>query len=1164
MRKRLCSGLLLFISIACYSQDFSNKGKDFWLAYGYHVKMPGANSQQMVLYFTSDVTANVKIEIPAVGYSQSLVVTANTVQTSATIPKSGAQDARLTKEGLFTTGIHVTSDKPVVAYAHIYDQNVSGATLLFPTNTLGSDYYSLNFTQTSNESNSNSWACVVATENNTMVEITPSGATTGGRPAGTPFTVTLGQGEVYNILGTLNGNTGVDLTGTRIRSIATGSGSCKRIAVFSGSGKINIGCTNGSADNLFQQAFPKNAWGKKYLTAPTSTMPHNYFRVAISVPGTVVKWNGATLTGLTGGFYYEFQTNQPGVIEADQPIMVAQYISSQGCMSNGTPGDPEMIYLSPVEQTINSVVLNSTPNFNITGHYINVIIKASDVASFRLDGTARTASFATHPQDGNYMYAQFTGLSAGQHTLQADSGFSAIAYGFGNAESYGYNAGTNLKDLYQYISISNQYATVNYPAGCKNSPLKFAMTFPYQPTAIEWHFNGLFTDTAIAAPVYDSTWVVNGKTLYRYTLVKDYTITATGTYPIRVLATNPSPDGCSGQQEIDYDLQIYERPTTAFTYTSNGCTTGTVVFKDQSAAPSRPVTKYVWDFGDGSGAGIQNPSHQYAAAGSFVVKYNVITDVGCLSDTATQTIPISTPPVAAFALQGAACENQAVVLADQSTIPPGNNLVKWYWDFGDGATAVNTSNASVQHLYAGVQGYNVTLQVESNTGCKSSVTTLPLTVHYLPVPDFSLPRICLSDPTAVFNDSSTIADHSEAQFTYSWNYGDGATSTQKNGQHKYATTGPKNVTLTVTSKDGCVADTIKTFTVNGTQPVAGFNLGTQPPLCSNRGIVLLDQSTVDVGNITRVEIYWDYLNDPLNKTVDDNAVAGRSYTHQYAAFGTPPQQSYQVKYYTYSGPSCMSPAKVQTLTLEASPKVQFDTLLPVCAEVSPFRLNAAKEIYGLPGTWAYSGAGIGFMGMFNPAEAQPGTHTITYTYTATNGCSDTQSRTIRVYPTPVVNAGPDRYLLEGGDITINASASGNGLVYLWSPALYLDSSAVLNPVCTSPIDITYQLTARSDDGCTASDDVFIKILKNIKVPNAFSPNGDGINDTWMIQYLDTYPGCTVDVYNRYGQAIFRSTGYSRPWDGRMNGQPMPVGTYYWIIDPKNGRRQVSGSVTIIR
>jgi len=1164
MRKRLCLGLLMFISLAGQSQDFSNKGKDFWLAYGYHVKMPGANSQQMVLYFTSDVTASVTIEIPSVGYSQTLTVPANTAQTSAAIPKTGTQDARLTQEGLFNTGIHITSDKPVVAYAHIYDQNVSGATLLFPTNTLGSDYYSLNFTQTSNESNSNSWACVVATENNTVVEITPSGATTGGRPAGTPFTVTLGQGQVYNIMGTLSGNTGVDLTGTRIRSVSSGSGACKRIAVFSGSGKINIGCTNGSADNLFQQAFPKNAWGKKYLTAPTSTMPNNYFRVAISTPGTVVKWNGTVLTGLTGNFYYQFLTSAPGVIEADQPIMVAQYISSQGCIANGTPGDPEMIYLSPVEQTISSVVLNSTPNYAITGHYINVVMKAADVGSFKLDGANRAASFTVHPQDGNYMYAQFTGLSAGQHTLLADSGFSAIAYGFGNAESYGYNAGTNLRDLYQYISINNQYATVNYPAGCKNSPLKFAMTFPYQPTAMEWHFNGLFPDTAIATPVYDSTWVANGKTLYRYTLVKNYTITTIGTYPIVVLATNPSPDGCSGQQEIDYDLQIYDRPVAAFTYTSNGCTNGTVAFKDQTGTLSRPVIKYVWDFGDAGGAGIQNPSHPYAAAGSFIVKYNIITDVGCLSDTAMQTLNISNPPTAGFALQGPACDGQVVTIKDQSAITAGNNLVKWYWDLGDGTTVTNTSNVSIQHLYAGVQGYNVSLQVESNTGCKSTVTTIPVQVHYLPVPNFSLPRICLSDPTAIFNDSSTIADHSEAQFTYGWDFGDGGTATQKNGQHKYLSTGPKNVTLTVTSKDGCIADTIKTFTVNGTQPVAGFNLSTQPPLCSNKGITLLDQSTVDVGSITRVEIYWDYLNDPLNKTVDDSAVAGRLYVHQYAAFGTPLQQSYQVRYFTSSGPSCTSPAKVQTVTLDASPKIQFDTLLPVCAEVAPFQVTAAKDIYGLPGTGVYSGAGISGQGLFNPAAATAGTHAITYTFTAANGCSDTQTKTVIVYPTPKLDAGPDRYLLEGGDIIINAIAPGNAPAYLWTPSAYLDNPAALTPVCTASMDITYTITATSGDGCVASDDMFVKILKNIKVPNAFSPNGDGINDTWMIQYLDTYPGCTVDVYNRYGQQVFHSTGYSRPWDGRVNGQPLPVAVYYWIIDPKNGRRQVSGSITIIR
>ena len=511
--------------------------------------MPSSNAQTLVLYFTSTVTANVTISIPANGYTQNLVVPANTVQTSAAIPKSGAQDARITGEGLFNTGIHVTSDQPVVAYAHIYASNISGATLLFPTNTLGSDYYSLNFTQSSNEANSNSWFCVVATEDNTTVEITPSATTTGGRQPGVPFDVILSKGQIYNIMGTMTGNTGVDLTGSRARSIASATGTCKRIAVFSGSGKINIGCASGSADNLYQQVFPKSAWGKKYLTAPTYSLPNNYFRVAVSDPSAVVKWNGTVLTGLAGNFYYQFLTNQPGVIEADQPIMVAQYISSQGCLNNGTPGDPEMIYLSPVEQTINSVVLNSTPNYAITEHYINVIMKANDVANFVLDGVNRSASFLPHPQDAAYMYAQFRGLNAGQHTLQADSGFSAIAYGYGNAESYGYNAGTNLKDLYQFISINNQYATVNYPAGCKNSPFSFAMTFPYQPTQIQWQFNGLFPDTTVATPVYDSTWVVNGKTLYRYTLSKENIVGTVGSYPIVVLATIPVPMAAAGSRK---------------------------------------------------------------------------------------------------------------------------------------------------------------------------------------------------------------------------------------------------------------------------------------------------------------------------------------------------------------------------------------------------------------------------------------------------------------------------------------------------------------------------------------------------------------------------------------------------------------------------------------
>jgi gliding motility-associated-like protein len=86
----------------------------------------------------------------------------------------------------------------------------------------------------------------------------------------------------------------------------------------------------------------------------------------------------------------------------------------------------------------------------------------------------------------------------------------------------------------------------------------------------------------------------------------------------------------------------------------------------------------------------------------------------------------------------------------------------------------------------------------------------------------------------------------------------------------------------------------------------------------------------------------------------------------------------------------------------------------------------------------------------------------------------------------------------------------------------------------------------------------------IIVPNTFTPNGDGINDVWNIKYIENYPNCTVDIYNRYGEKLYSSIGYPIAWDGRYKGANLPMGTYYYIIDPKDGLKAVSGYVAIIR
>jgi gliding motility-associated-like protein len=1184
MKLRLSFVFLLmetFVSSIVSAQDFSNKGTDFWVGYGLHCRMFQNNAggtQDMVLYFATQAVTNVTVSIPGLGYTQTYSnIPANTIFSTSTLPKTGTQDARLIAEGLSDKGIHITSDKPIVAYAHIYNNNVSGATLLFPTPTLGKEYYSINFEQHSNEDHSNSFFYAVAVDTGTTtIEVVPS-ANTQNMTAGKTYTFNLTQGQIFNALGTISGNDGVDLTGSRIKSISSGNAGCKRIAVFSGSGKLNIHCPLGSnsnsADNYMVQAFPKNAWGKYYLTVPTSQMPANFFRIAVLDPITKVKVNGTVLTGLINNFYYQIgQTSLPNVIEADKPIMVAQYISSANQCGNtaiGADGDPEVIYLSPVEQNIDKVIINSTSNYAITRHYINVVIPNGGTAlsSFKIDGVAPTSAFIVHPQNSSYSYL-VQSLSAGQHTIESDSSFNAIAYGYGNAESYGYNAGANVKDLYQFMSVKNQFATVDYPATCKNSPFYLSITFPYQPLQIKWQFSGLFPDTTIATPVFDSTWLVNGRQLYRYRLPSTYTMTKTGSFAIKVLALNPTSDGCSGEQEINYDLQVFERPVADFSFTGSGCLPDTIHFLDNTNSGGRPAARWSWDFDDGKFASVKNPAYLFATAKTYNVKYSVVTDIGCLSDTVAKQVEINALPVPDFTVSAPNCVTKDIIFTDASTSASGS-ITKWSWNLADGTNLPQPSAAPFTHAYSRTGTFDVVLKTETNKGCADSATK-KITVSPLPVPGFIIPDNCVSDAFVQFTDTSSIQDGSESQFSYQWNFGDpnaGSsnpnTSIQQSPKHTYSAVGNYNVSLTIISSAGCISSITEPFIINGRTPQSIFTINGGNQQCSNNQVTITNNSTVDFGNIVKLEIFWDYANDPTNKTTIIRPIPGTNFSHTYPEFFAPATKNFNITVVAYSGETCLSTSS-QTLTLKSTPEINFSPLTGVCANIPSFQITQATLVNALPGNGVFSGRGVSSSGIFDPQSAGAGTHTIRYTYTGTNGCINYKEQPISVFAVPVVDAGPDRFVLEGGTGVLLGSASGNGLSYSWSPSTWLNNLSVAQPTVTPTDDIIYTLTVTSADGCVAADEVTVNVLKTPNIPNTFSPNGDGIHDKWEIKYLNTYPGCTVEIYNRYGQLVFRSTGYNIPWDGNFKDKPLPAGTYYYIINPKNGRKQMSGFVDIIR
>jgi gliding motility-associated-like protein len=136
--------------------------------------------------------------------------------------------------------------------------------------------------------------------------------------------------------------------------------------------------------------------------------------------------------------------------------------------------------------------------------------------------------------------------------------------------------------------------------------------------------------------------------------------------------------------------------------------------------------------------------------------------------------------------------------------------------------------------------------------------------------------------------------------------------------------------------------------------------------------------------------------------------------------------------------------------------------------------------------------------------------------------------------------------------------------YLWSPDININNDTIKNPTITATKETTYTLKVTDIRGCVAEDSIIVKVLDGLEIPNTFTPNGDGVNDTWVIPDLDTYPGATVDIFTRYGQKVFHSNGYGVPWDGTNNGKPLPQGVYYYIIKTNYTEKPLSGTITIIR
>lgn len=201
----------------------------------------------------------------------------------------------------------------------------------------------------------------------------------------------------------------------------------------------------------------------------------------------------------------------------------------------------------------------------------------------------------------------------------------------------------------------------------------------------------------------------------------------------------------------------------------------------------------------------------------------------------------------------------------------------------------------------------------------------------------------------------------------------------------------------------------------------------------------------------------------------------------------------------------------------------------------------------------------------NPS-ASPTENTLYEVVVSNNfACTDTAQVQVIVSNQPVANTGPDTSLLAGQTISLTGSATGYNLSYSWSPSVSITDATTLFPRINPKEDVTYILEVVSNDGCGRdTDTVNVTVGKGFYVPNAFSPNGDGLNDTWRIPSLNLYSDYEVSVYNRYGQVIYRSKTTDRPWDGTFKGEKQPSGIYPYIIDVKDISQKFTGWVMLVR
>lgn len=736
--------LLIFIysistfNFLLYAQNLSTEGKDFWLGF---MENHETSQIDLEIYISATDTTSGIVEMPFYNWTSSFV-TYPGITAKVTVPTSFAMNRG--SGSITNKGIHITAENNVSVYALNKRSFSSDATVVLPSITLGKEYIAMAHME-SNGGGPSLYAeiLIVAISDQTELNIIPSELTTDGNPANVPFQITLNEGQTYQM------QSNYDLTGTNIETVNADVGDCKSFAVFGGNEWTRVGGCAGAQDNLFEQMFPVNTWGKEFISIPYKTrIGGDLVKVLAAEDSTTFTINNSQNYTLNAGQFTNLTISSTAYIKSDKPISIGQFSRSQSC--DRVQADPFFIMLSPIEQRLKKVTFNALEITVVDRYYLDMIVPASGVDFTILDGNNISELFSPVAGNDDFYFAQID-IEFGNHTIESKDGFIANVYGYGNIESFGYATGVSLQNLKLKIESGEPGSdlTLKKDSTCIGDPIEFSVEADPSFAFFDWSFG-------------DGNFASGKKVFHSF----DYE----GVFPVTVTA-NTDLGACSSQEKSTKFIHVVKPKIE--------------IYGPRSVCPNVPQVEYR-AFGD------SRNTYEWFVDGGIITSdrftQKVLVDwgptnsnaylkilprnyMGCYGDTLKLNVKINVQlePSAPFGIDSL-CSDLAAEIEYEAYLANGS-MYEWYSDLGQITQGQGEHISQVSWSGPGIGKLWFEESSSLDDICSGWSDTLTVFVEKAPDENIS---IIVPDNIYYNDDSISFKVISDPAYNfYSWNFGDG-------------------------------------------------------------------------------------------------------------------------------------------------------------------------------------------------------------------------------------------------------------------------------------------------------------------------------------------------------------------------------------------------------